>query len=356
TIEKMTKGYDTALVSSYKYMHAHFGELLSIYSQPLTCKIMKIFLEEPQCSVNEFKKHIGPEVKGYALSRHLGMLVDKKLVERVGKIYILKNDMHFKRMVEASQRIHKLLHKKIPVNLSHEYIASCASLFSSLIYDDISDVLLHILLDGERPFKEIVAVYRDNHAYISANVLRYHLSRKEFEACGKRIQIFNFLDGTYCLTPEAIEIHNIFDEFMMGYKADNEAWMDSIWKKPLKELISARASIVHSEDFFYKVLRSLGKNHFVIVRTTQPEGTITIENAMNKMGEQLKRPGFWTNVHAKDLMEKLKKEDILKGEHSLMDVYLQRGSFDRSHYVVDLGHNTYGVLDLPRIMSIVNDT
>ena len=100
----MPRQYDAALVNSYAYMHTHFGEMLSIFSQPENCAIMHLLSEKGQLDVSDFKKNWKGGIKSYDLSRHLSSLYAKRIIDKRGKLYILTNDLFYSGLIQATNK------------------------------------------------------------------------------------------------------------------------------------------------------------------------------------------------------------------------------------------------------------
>jgi hypothetical protein len=351
----MPREYDAALVNSYAYMHAHFGEMLGIFSHPLNCGIMRILGQKKQLDVSDFKKYLGDDVKSYDLSRHLSSLYAKRIIDKRGKLYNLTNDLFYRGLVDATQEVLDTVSKK-KLTPSDAYVAAVAEAFSNITYDRITNILTHMLLRQPRPFNEIVDIYRSNHEYISANVLRYHLVRKKFSVYDISFELFQFRNKEYTLSSVGRTIHKIFDDFMDSYIKLNEEWMRKVWSEPLKDLVSDRVSMAQPSDKFYKVLRMLGKTDFVMVRSNKVEGVVTIQHALSLMGKVMDKPNFWGEMTAREIMLPLTKDEVLSGNETLRDVYKKKGDFTSLYYVVDMGGGNYNILDLNRISKLLNNT
>ncbi len=350
----MSSEYDTALVEGYARMHAHFGELLDIYSQPICCEIMDILEKEGELTVSEIKQKIRG-IQSYMLSKHLTLLLEKKHIVKKGKIYSMNNNLFYTNLNVSTKKMIKTLGKKT-IQMSSKEKAMTASLYATTIYDQTTNILIHILLSGPRTLKEIVDMYRCNHSYITSNVVRYHLSKKKFFIFNDEIEIFNHKSKRYALTTIGKEIHDVFDEFMSNYLYSNEEWMRKVWSIPIREIVSDRVSMALPGDKFFKVLRMLGKTDFVIVRSNYVEGILTIQQAMSIIGKVLDTDGFWGGLIAKEVMIPLKDEDVLSGNATLKEIYAKKEKFDKIYYVVDLGGKNYGVLDLNQVSKIMNNT
>jgi hypothetical protein len=311
--------------------------------------------EENELTVSDFKKRM-LSVKPYLLSRHLTLLYEKKHIQKSGKVYTLNNDIFFKCLIEATKKATAIVRKKKNLAVSPEDAAMTASLFLSMIYDNVSNILIHLLLRSERPLSEIVEIYRRNHGYISSNIIRYHLDRKKFQAYGIDLEIFDIRAKRYLLTPHGAEIHKIYDDCMTSYILANEDWMRKIWSRPLKELVSDRVSMAQPGDKFYKVLRMLGKTDFVIIRSNQVEGVVTIQHAMSLIGKVMDKENFWGGLNAREVMVPIKDGDILSGNDTLSGVFKKKGEFTSLYYVVDVGGNNYNVLDMNKVFKILNNT
>jgi hypothetical protein len=351
----MPEEYDMAVVSGYARTHAHFGELLSIYSQPICCCIMTLLREGKEISVSEIRDKF-PLMKPYILSRHLTLLYEKKHILKAGKIYTLNNDIFYRNLSTAATRILHTIKKVKKSEVTPEEIAMTSSLFSSMIYDDVSNILIHILLKSPRTLNEIVDIYRSNHGYVPSSIIRYHLTRKKYEYFGEKIEIFDLDTKRYALSSLGRACHEIFDEFMGEYIRDNEDWMRQIWTKPIKELVSDRVSMAQPGDKFYKVLRMLGKTDFVIVRGNKAEGVVTIQHALSMIGRVIDTDNFWGSMTAREVMLPIKAEDILSGKETLREIYQKRGEFVNTDYIVEMGGGNYTVLDLNKVSKIMNDT
>ncbi|MFH1404092.1 MAG: hypothetical protein ABIH11_07480 [Candidatus Altiarchaeota archaeon] len=353
----MPKQYDAALVNSYAYMHTHFGEMLSIFSHPVNCGIMRLLSENRQLDVSDFRKKWGKGIKSYVLSRHLSSLYAKRIIDKRGKIYTLTNDLFYSKLFEAAEKVvkvHSKDNKKTTPN--DEYVASVAETFSNMIYDRTTNILVHILLRHSRAFNEIVEIYRSNHEYISSNVLRYHLSRKKFNIQGNEFEVFEYKNKEYCLTPVGKGLHKIYDDFMDSYISANEEWMRDVWSRPVRELVSDRVSMAQPGDKFYKVLRMLGKTDFVIIRSNTVEGVVTIQHAMSLIGGVLEKEGFWGSMTAREVMIPVTDADILSGSETLRDIYRKKGEFTELYYVIDMGGGNYNILDINKVSKIMNNT
>jgi hypothetical protein len=352
----MPSQYDAALVNSYAYMHTHFGEMLSIFSQPVNCSIMRLLKEKGQLDVSDIKKQWGGGIKSYVLSRHLSSLHSKRIIEKKGKLYALTNDLFYSGLIDTTDKVLKTIQKNKKITPSDEYISAVAGAFSDIIYDRITNILVHMLLRQPRPFNEIVEIYRSNHEFVSANVLRYHLTRKKSKIFDLEFELFHFRNKEYGLTPTGKILHNLFDEFMDNYIRANEEWMRKIWSTPVKDLVSDRVSMAQPGDKFYKVLRMLGKTDFVIVRSTKVEGVVTIQHALSLIGKVLDKDDFWGSMTAREVMMPLSSEDIISGNDSLKDIFRRQGDFSSLYYVVDVGGGSFNVLDLNKISKILNNT
>jgi DNA-binding HxlR family transcriptional regulator len=352
----MPRQYDAALVNSYAYMHTHFGEMLSIFSQPVNCGIMRLLTEKKQLEVSEFKKCWGGSIKSYVLSRHLSSLYAKRIIDKRGKIYVLTNDIFYSELMSTSSDLLKVISKNKKLELTDETVAAVAETFSDITYDRITNILIHILLRQPQPFNEIVEIYRSNHEYISANVLRYHLSQRKFRISSVDFEVFQYKNKEYSLTPVGKNIHNLFDNFMDEYIKANEDWIRRIWSIPVKELVSDRVSMAQTGDKFYKVLRMLGKTDFVIVRSNKVEGIVTIQHAMSLIGKLIDKEKFWGDMNAREVMAAITEADIISGNETLREIYKKRGEFSNLYYVVDVGSNNYNVLDLNKVFKVLNNT
>ncbi len=351
----MPKNYDVALVNSYAYMHAHFGELLDIFSQPIDCTIIRLLKADETLSVSEIKKKAPESIKNYVLSRHLSYLASKGMIEKEGKLYRLNNDIFYDGLVTAAKKTHDH-YKNHTKKFDDFFTASVTSVFSSLIYDRITNILIHMLLGGPKSLNEIVEIYRSNHEYVSSNVLRYHLNRKKFSVKNHDLNIFQLKNKHYSLTKDGKFLHKTVDIFFMEYCRKNEEWMRDIWSKPIRELVSTRISMAQPGDKFYKVLRMLGKTDFVIIRDNTVRGIVTIEHAMSAIGDNIQKDGFWGGLTAEQVMIPISEKELIPGSSTLKKLHKKKGAFSNIHYVVQLDADTYSVLDLNRISKIMNTT
>ena len=325
----MPREYGIFDVTRFAYRYEWWGENLRNLSHPQTCVAMRLLSGENQVSVSDIHEELTRlDISRSNLSTFLKHLRERGLVYRRGRLYELVNNYVYKRVFQAAGRLKNYLENDVwseldfrdissePLNnlaprgviVSDLDVASTAKVFSDLIYEEASNYLVHILLKKKRTFNEIVDIYQTNHGYISPDRIRYYLSSRNLILFEKQFQAFKQENRRYGLTEIGSTVHKSFDDALSCYMRDSEIWMEGLWNKKSGELVNKTTAIVHPTDPFFKVLRLLAKSRIVLVQAETVIGVITVQDALNKMSEELGNPGWWTYITARQAMKPIQTE------------------------------------------------
>jgi len=342
----MPKGYSISKLSRFGYSYEHIGSLLSIFSQSTVCKIMFLLNREREMEVREIRRELSG-VQSFVISKSLSLLKNHNIIGKVEKSYVLKNDIFFQRLSDATVRILGLVGEKTTrEKITEMDLRNVADLFSNLFFDNVSNILIHMLLMKSRKFNEIAEMYRNAHGYVPTSTLRYHLSTRKVSIGDHKIKIFDLRGRNYTLSPMGKKIHKIFDNFIEEYENAIEQWINDMWKLPIRELTTESIPIADPRDSVHKLLRILYSSDFIIAFSTEPKGIITTKNIMNKIGNNLGNLGFLAETTVEDIMTPISKDQIIPGNTTLLDLFKKEGGFEHNHYIVDLGSGMYSVLSI----------
>lgn len=342
----MPKGYNISQLSRFGYSYEHIGSLLNVFSQLSVCKIMFLLDKERELEVREIRRNLR-DVQSFVISKSLSLLKNHNIIDKIEKSYALKNDIFFQKLSESTVKILELTGEKITrEKITETDLKNVADLFSNLFFDNVSNVLIHILLVKPRKFNEISEMYRNAHGYVPTSTLRYHLSTRKVSVGDHKVKIFDLRGRNYMLSPEGKKIHTIFDNLIAGYENSIEEWINDMWKLPIKELTTESIPIADLRDSVHKLLRILYNSDFIIAFATGPRGIITTKNIMNKIGSNLGNLGFLADTTVADIMTPIAKDQIISGKTTLLELFKKEDGFEHNHYIVDLGSGMYSVLGI----------
>ena len=348
----MPEGYSISLLSRFRYSYEHVGSLLNIFSQLTTCKVMFLLDEKRELEVREIRRNL-KGVQSFVISKSLTSLRNHNIIDKVERTYILKNDIFFRRLSDAAVKVLGVIGKKPAKEKVNEFeLKNTAELFSQMFFDDVSNILMHILLIKARKFNEISEIYRHAHGYVPTSTLRYHLSTRRVDVGGRKIKIFDTRNRNYMLSAEGRKIHDIFDNFIIDYENSIEKWINDMWGLPLKELTKESIPIVDLRDSIHKLLRLLYNSAFIIAFSNKPEGIITTKNVMNKIGSNLGNVGFLSDTTVKDIMTPISPDQVISGKSTLLELFKREKGFEHNHYIVDLGGGMYSVLSIYDVLKM----
>lgn len=371
----MPQEYEVLDVTRFSYRYRRWGENMRNYSHPQVCTTMRILSEKKHVSVSDIHTELKKaEIPPSNLSSFLNNLRESNHVKRRGRVYILANNLFYKRLYQAAGRLKdyiktkklsKIGYKDVSTqklselsatDIDDNEVASVAKVFSDMIYEEASNYLTHILLNEARTFNEIVDIYRTNHGYISPDRLRYYLSVRKLRLFDKEFPVFKQKNKRYYPSKLGETVHKVFDDALEGYMRDSEIWMENLWSKPVKELMSEITAIVHPTDPFFKVLRLIEKSEFVLVQAERITGIITVRDALTAMGYRMHKPGWWTYVLAKDVMKPVSEKDFIKGDITVQDIFEKEEGIKNNCYIIKAGENKFGLLNMREFQRLLNNT
>ncbi|MBN2014188.1 MAG: hypothetical protein JW778_03320 [Candidatus Altiarchaeota archaeon] len=342
----MPKGYNISKLSRFGYTYEHIGSLLSIFSQSPVCKIMFLLDEKKEMEVREIRRSLR-DVQSFVVSKSLSLLRNHNIVDKVEKTYVLKNDIFFRLLSETALQVLDLVgDKPKDGKINDKDLQNTANVFSELFFDNVSNILIHVLMMKPRKFNEIGDMYRSAHGYLPASTLRYHLSTRKIRIGDTKISIFGIKGRDYHLTEDGVRLHEIFDRFLKEYENSIEKWIHDMWKLPLSDLTTETVPIADLRDSAHKLLRILHTNDFVIAFSTEPKGIITTKNVMNKIGSNLGNVGFLAETTVEQIMTPIERGQIISGDTTLLQLFKKGDGFEHNHYVVDLSRGMYNVLSI----------
>ncbi len=346
----MPKGYGILQLSRFGYSYEHIGSLLSTFSQITVCKVMFLLNKENELEVREIRRNLR-DVQSFVISKSLSMLKSHNIIGKIEKSYVLKNDIFFDKISDTTVKILDLVGEKTTrEEITETDLKNVADLFSNLFFDNVSNILIHILLAKPRKFNEIVDIYRNAHGYVPTSTLRYHLSTRKVSVGDHKLNIFDLEGRNYTLSKEGKKIHEIFDNFIEEYEKSIEQWINEMWKLPIKKLTAESIPIADFRDSIHKLLRILHSSAFIIAFSNEPKGIITTKNVMNEIGKNLGHIGFLADTTVEDIMTPITKDQIIPGNTTLLDLFKKEGGFEHNHYIVDLGNGMYSVLCIYKVL------
>lgn len=340
----MPKEYNISKITRFNYSYEHVGSLLSLFSQQPICRIMFLLEKEKELEVSTIRQNL-KELPAFVISRALTQLRAHNILEKAEKTYSIKNDLFLKKLSEATVKVLELVGEQ-KERITEEDIRNVADLFSSTFFDNVSNVLIHMLLEKPHKFNELANMYRNAHGFVAATKLRYHLSTRKIYVGGKRLLLFGVRGRNYYLTEEGRKLHEIFDSFLNDYEQAIEQFIQEIWSKPIRELTSEGLPLADPRDSFNKLLRLLNTTDFIIAFSTEPKGIITTKNVMNCVGENVGKRSSLSELVVSDAMTPIDNTKIIPGDMTLRELYEKEGGFKHNHYVVELGRGIYNVLSI----------
>ncbi|MBN2518324.1 MAG: hypothetical protein JXB14_05745 [Candidatus Altiarchaeota archaeon] len=342
----MPTTYTPELLNDFQRSYGFLGELLSIYSQDIASRIVSILRNQKKgLTAGEIREKLGGSIKGFVISRVLGYLKGRGIVKTVGSSYVIKNDSLFRMLLEIKMDTGVGLKERE----EHFIVGWNAEAFNKLFFDQINNVLVHMLLNQSRSFNGILKDYSNNHGYIAPNTLRYHLTNKRVSLHGVDTPVFVMKDNKYYLTAEIKHVHALFEKFMMSYERDIEAKIKKLWDAKLGKL-AEDADVISPTDGIQKVIQVLGSSRFILVLGEKQKGLITMGSFMNRIGNIFKEGADFSSLRARDLMRVVDYENVFSKDLRLWDIFEAKKMFDHVHYIVDMEGGSYKVLDLYRLV------
>jgi hypothetical protein len=223
-------------------------------------------------------------------------------------------------------------------------VRDTAHLFNTLFFDRINNILIHMLLQEDRTFSDILRTFTNNHGYVSANTLRYHLDKK-ICYCGKDFPLFKLVNGKYAVPENIRQANDIFDEFLEKYDKDIDIRVDRLLNSRLYSLADRNIEIVAPNDNMRKIVQMLTYTKYLLVLSSKPEGVITMGNLMNTIGRGAFEDIGFSSMTARDLMRPITESEVLPPNMTLGELFKKYKRLKNNHYVVD-GDSSYSILDV----------
>jgi hypothetical protein len=346
----MPRGYNSRALNEFGYSYGHVGKLLTLYSQEIASKIVGILrTKKGGLKPAGIRRELGGDIKGFVVSRVLGYLKEERIVEFEGGKYALRNDFIYQILADIN-----LASRQKPKKEDALIVRGNAEVFNSLFFDRVNNVLIHMLLQDGKTFNDILRGYTNNHGYVAPTTLRYHLD-KSISVYGEETPLFEFKEGKYYVSQRIQKLHSVFDGFIDGYDKDIELRTKRLWDSKIGDLANRDNDMISLTDPINKIIHMLRHTKVIVVMSSKPEGIISMSSFMNMMGKHLEEGATFSKLQAKDLMRPITEGEIISGETVLLELFSRSKRFNNTHYIVDLGDGTYGLLDLYRLVRQLPD-